>query len=160
MEIQTFLFKKLQLNKSSTKWLPFCLCLNVLTHWGWVTHIWVSKLTIIGSDNSLSPGRRQAIIWTNAKILIQTLWTNLSKILSEIHAFSFKKMRLTMSAKWPKFRLGLSVLMRLSIFINNFDLVWCCIYSSDKGTIYFRLCTLEKYIPYLALLGPKWPYCD
>ena len=25
-------------------------------------HIWVSKLTIIGSDNGLSPGRRQAII--------------------------------------------------------------------------------------------------
>ena len=26
------------------------------------------KLTIIGSDNGLSPGRRQAIIWTNAGI--------------------------------------------------------------------------------------------
>ena len=34
------------------------------THWGWVTHICVSKLTIIGSDNNgLSPGQRQAIIW-------------------------------------------------------------------------------------------------
>ena len=34
-----------------------------LTHfWGWVTHICVSKLTIIASDNGLSPGRRQAII--------------------------------------------------------------------------------------------------
>ena len=29
-------------------------------------HICVSKLTIIGSDNGLSPGRHQAIIWTNA----------------------------------------------------------------------------------------------
>ena len=38
----------------------------VLTHWGRVTHIYVSKLTIIDSDNGLSPGRRQAIIWTNA----------------------------------------------------------------------------------------------
>ena len=28
----------------------------------------VSKLIIISSDNSLSPGRRQAIIWTNAGI--------------------------------------------------------------------------------------------
>ena len=28
------------------------------------------KLTIIGSDNGLSPGRRQAIIWTNAGILL------------------------------------------------------------------------------------------
>ena len=29
-----------------------------LTHWGRVTHICVNKLTIIGSDNGLSPGRR------------------------------------------------------------------------------------------------------
>ena len=50
-----------------------------LTHWGRVTHICVSKLTIIGSDNGLSPGRRQAIIWTNAGImLIGSLGTNLS----------------------------------------------------------------------------------
>ena len=41
-----------------------------LTHWGRVTHICVSKLTIIGSDNGLSPVRRQAIIWTYAGILL------------------------------------------------------------------------------------------
>ena len=35
-----------------------------LTHWGRVTHICVSKLTIIGLDNGLSPDRRQAIIWS------------------------------------------------------------------------------------------------
>ena len=29
-----------------------------------------SKLTSIGSDNGSSPGRRQAIIWTNAGILL------------------------------------------------------------------------------------------
>ena len=34
-----------------------------------MTHICVINLTIIGSDNGLSPGRRQAIIWTNAGIL-------------------------------------------------------------------------------------------
>ena len=33
-----------------------------LTHWTRVTHICVSKITIISSDNGLSPGRRQAII--------------------------------------------------------------------------------------------------
>ena len=83
-----------------------------LIHWGRVTHICVSKLTIIGSDNGLSPGRRQAIIWTNAGILfIRTLGTNLSEILSEIHAFSFKKMHLKMaSAKWRPFCHGLNVL--------------------------------------------------
>ena len=41
-----------------------------LTHWGRATHICVGKLTIIGSDNGLSPGRRQAIIWTIAGILL------------------------------------------------------------------------------------------
>ena len=40
--------------------------LLILAHWGRVTYICVSKLTIIGSDNGLSPGRRQAIIWTSA----------------------------------------------------------------------------------------------
>ena len=41
-----------------------------LTHWGRVTHICVSKKNIIGSDKGLSPGRRQAITWTNAGILL------------------------------------------------------------------------------------------
>ena len=49
--------------------------INYLTHWCWVMHICVSKWTIIGSNNGLSPGRRQAIIWTNAGILtIGPLW--------------------------------------------------------------------------------------
>ena len=82
-----------------------------LTHWGRVTHICVSKLTIIGSDNGLSPGRRQAIIWTNAGILLIGPWgTNFSEILIEIHTFSFNKMHLKMSAKWRPFCPGLNVL--------------------------------------------------
>ena len=80
--------------------------------WGRVTHICVGKLTSIGSDNGLSPGRRQAIIWTNAGILlIGPLGTNFSEILIAIHTFSFKKMHLKMSSwKWRPFCLGLSVL--------------------------------------------------
>ena len=75
------------------------------THWGRVTHICVGKLTTIGSDNGLSPGRRQAIIWTIAGILlIGPLGTNFSKILIGIQTFSFKKMHLKMSsAKWRPF---------------------------------------------------------
>ena len=42
---------------------------HILNHWGRVTHICTDNLTINGSDNGLSPGRRQAIIWTNAGIL-------------------------------------------------------------------------------------------
>ena len=61
-----------------------------LTHWGRVTHICVGKLAIVGSDNDLSPGRRQAIIWTNAGILlIGPLRTNFNEILIVIQTFSF-----------------------------------------------------------------------
>ena len=84
----------------------------VLTHWGWVTHICVGKQTIIGSDNGLSPGWRQAIIWTNAGILlIGPLGTNFSEISIKIQIFSFTKMCLKVSsAKWCPFWLGLNVL--------------------------------------------------
>ena len=72
-----------------------------LTHWGRVTHICVSRLTITGSDNGLAPGRRQAIIWTNAGILlIGPLETNFSEISIEIKIFSLTNLRLkVLSAK-------------------------------------------------------------
>ena len=57
-----------------------------------MTHICVSKLTIIGSNDGLSPGLRHAIIWTNDGIsLIGPLGTIFNDILIEIHRFSFKK---------------------------------------------------------------------
>ena len=95
--------------------IPFNICNmmevshEVLTHWGRVTHICISKLTFIVSDNGLSPGRRQAIIWTNDGILlIGPLGTNFSEILIEIHTFSFKKIYLKMSSGKC---LGLNVLI-------------------------------------------------
>ena len=73
---------------------------DLLTHWGRVTLLYVSKLTIIGSDNGLSPDRRQAIIWTNpGLLLIEPLGTNFSETLMEIRTFSFKKMRMKVSSK-------------------------------------------------------------
>ena len=57
-----------------------------------MTHICDSKLTIIGSDNGLSRGRRQAIAGTNAGILlIGPLGIRFSEILIGIQTFSFKK---------------------------------------------------------------------
>ena len=93
----------------------------VLTHWGRVTHKCVSKLTIIGSDNGLSPDRRQAIIWTNAGILlIGPLGTNFSEILIKILTFSFKKMRLKVSsAKRRPFCPSLNVLTELYVIISQ-----------------------------------------
>ena len=41
---------------------------SYLTHWGRETHICISNLTIIGLDNGVSLGRRQAIISTNVDV--------------------------------------------------------------------------------------------
>ena len=104
-----------------------CFSRLSLTHWGRVTHVCVVKQTIIGSDNGLSPGRRQAIIWTNAGILlIGPLGTNFSEILIGIETFLFKKMHLKMSsAKWRPFCLGLNVLKRLIDWPTLFHMVTC-----------------------------------
>ena len=85
-------------------------------------HIRVSKLTVISSENDLSPDRRQAIIWTNAGILlIGALRTNFSEILIAIDTFPFKKMHFKISPeKWRPFWLGLNVLkipLRLNILL-------------------------------------------
>ena len=71
-------------------------------------HKYVSKLTIIGSDDGLLPGRHQAIIWTNAGIfLIGPLATKFIEFFIEIQTFSFKKMHLNVSsAKWRSFCFG------------------------------------------------------
>ena len=81
-----------------------------------MTHKCVSKLTIIGSDNGLSPGRRQAIIRTNAGILlIGPIETKFSEILIKIHTSSFKKMHLKLSSgKCRPSCLGLNVLRLLT----------------------------------------------
>ena len=96
---------------------------NCLTYWGRLIHICVGKLTTISSDSGLSPGRRQAIIWTNAGILlIGPLGTNFSGILIEIYTFSFKKMHLKMlSGKRRPFFVGFSVLIML-FFLHSWVL--------------------------------------
>ena len=103
-------------------------------HWGWVKNVCLGDLTIIGSDNGLSPGRRQAIIWTNAGILlIGPLGTNFSEILIKIVWFLFKKMHLKMlPVKWQPFFLGLSVF-----------LCWSCDISIELG--WYRGCWCPGY---------------
>ena len=57
------------------------------------------NLTIIGSVNSLSPGPRRTIIWTNTAILlIRTLGTDIGEILGEFYKFPFRKMHLKIHA--------------------------------------------------------------
>ena len=107
-----------------------------LTHWGRVTHICVSNLTIIGSDNGLSPGRRQAITWSNVAILlIGPLGTNFSEILIEIHTFSLKKIHLKMSpGKWRPFCLGLNVFIfenrKTWVLQKHAKVIWFKVYTN------------------------------
>ena len=103
-------FAKLAPNHCLKQWWSSCWhgyasnghneLVTLFTHWGRVTHISVSKLIIISSDDGLSPDRRQGIIWTNArKLLFGPPGTNFSEILIQIHTFSFNKMHL----KWCHF---------------------------------------------------------
>ena len=111
---------------------------ELLTRWGRVTHICVCKLTIFGSDNGLSPGRRQTIIWTNARILlIGPLGTKFSEISIKIQIFLFMKMHLRMSSvNWQTFCHGLNVLNHrdgvTSIYIKKQIYHWLTHWDRDK----------------------------
>ena len=97
-----------------------------------MTHIHVSEPTIIGSDNGLSPDRCQAIIWTNAGLLlIEPLGTNFSEISNKILTFSFTKMRLKVSsAKWRPFCLGINVLRHGGVITpHTKQWVWLLIHA-------------------------------
>ena len=114
LTINKFFGIHLIINLPETLAIWACEIITLLTRWGRVTHICVGKLTIISSDNGLSPERRQVIIWTNAGVLlIWPLGTNFSEILIEIQTFSLKEIRLEMSsAKWRLFGVGLNKLIQ------------------------------------------------
>ena len=58
----------------------------------------------IASDNDLSPVRRQAIIWTNAAILLmRPQGAYFREIVFKIQKFSFKKMQLTWKCRLGNF---------------------------------------------------------
>ena len=117
----------------------FIVAQNLWTHWGWVTHICVGKTTIIGSDNGLSPGRRQAIIWTNDGILfIRPVGTNFSEILFGIQTFSLKKIHWKM----------------LSGKCRPFFLSSMCWDTSTKWSHTRNISSNKKYIWY-AFIAPK-----
>ena len=106
-----------------------------LTHWGRLMHICIGKLTIIGSDNGLSPGKCQTIIWNNAGIsLIGHLGTDFSEILIEIYTFPFKKMYLKMlSRKWRPSCLGLNALTLRCFYASRsslFQIMANCLFGT------------------------------
>ena len=74
----------------------------------------VGKVTIIGFDNDLLPGRRRAIIWNSVGILlIGHVGMDFSELLTGIKTVSFRRMHLKMSsAKWRPFCLGLNHMLQ------------------------------------------------
>ena len=124
-----------------------------LNHWGQVIHICICNLTIIGSDNGLSLGRRQAIIWTNAGMLFEPLGTNFSEIIIKM-----------LSMKWRPFCLGLNELRADEHFLK-----WppCALTMQSSMTQYSlkhndtnRKSAFEitKDIPYITLMDELWVF--
>ena len=132
----------------------------LLTHWGRVTHICVGNLTIIGSDNGLLPGRHQAIIWTNAGILLfGPLGTNFSEIVIKIQTFSFKKMHFKMSfGKWRPSCLGLNVLKNSAQqgFWKNFHTSLEPSYVPDSGMLVNPVDFLQVTVATGTGLATRW----
>ena len=122
-----------------------------------MTHICVRKLTTIVSDNGLSLGRRQAIIWTNVGILLTgRLGINFTEILVAIHTFSLKKMHFKISSeKWRPFCLGLNVLTShyIMLLIHAQPIT---ANSNGIGKVYTRL-SYECLIPTMGFpIRVRW----
>ena len=93
------------------------------------------NLTIIGSDNGLSPGRCQPL----SEPMLKYLGTKFSEISSEIHTFSFKQKRhlKVSSATWWSFCLGLNVWNTICMHTHactctNKTLAWKRNYNMEK----------------------------
>ena len=119
---KTFLLLFVDLEPQASRMWHTDKAFSLSTHFGRMTHICVGNLAIIGPINGLSPGRRQAIIWTNVGILlIEPLRTNFSEISIETHTFSFKEMHLKVSS--GKFCLGLNVLTHWATLNTLFRII-------------------------------------
>ena len=107
-----------------------------------MTHICVSKIISIGSHNGLSPGRRQAIIWTNAGIsLIWPLGTNFSEILIGIHTFTFKKMHLKLCLENGSHFVSASMCQPVAWWCHMDGLVQDCSNSIANALELLQSCT-------------------
>ena len=123
-----------------------------------MTHICVRKLANFGSDNGLSPGRRQAIFSTNAGILlIGLLGTNFNESFIESLILSFNKMCLRVpSAKWrpqcveQTLNLGQGLLLYAhrpfsSVVVELMTCITNCI--PQKGGVYSQIHHVSKMGP-------------
>ena len=131
-----------------TTYVIICSCLIFVNSLGPSDKTRVRNLTIIGSDNGLSPGRRQVIVGTNVGILLNgPLETNFKNILIEILTVSFKKMRLKVSSAKRR-----SFCLRLNVSTKEVPGMWFCTRFVDVG-VYSKLCYIgQRYIESLRFL--------
>ena len=123
-----------------------------------MTHICVGNLTIIGSDNGLSPGRRQAITWTNVGILlIGPLGTNFSEMLIKIHTFSLKEINLKMSSgNWRPFCLGLNVLSDWGANELYRVTYICDTFLLSLNNTHFIIVHVNAIMQYYCIIASSW----
>ena len=127
----------------------------ILTHWREVTHICVVRLTNIASDNGLSLGRSQAIIWTNyGTLLIWPLRTIFHELLTKIPICYLKKTPLKMSlGNLRPFCLCISVLIgafhlwQTIVYVGSLRLLGV---SAPGRNIGFFSSTVGMYVWYLG----------
>ena len=104
-----------------------------LTHWGRVTHICVSKLTIIGSDNGLSPGRRHylnqwwnIVNWTLGNKLRWNFNRNWNIFIQE-NAFENIVWKMASILSWPQCVKTSQTPISISIYLwNGASGLWIC----------------------------------
>ena len=131
---------------------------TILTNWGRVTHICVGNLIIIGSDNGLSPGRCQAIIWTNAgTLLFGPLGTNFSEILIHNDTFSLKKKSFEnvvrkMTAIWSRPQCVNTNIVGIKTYLRG-DVCYVCLFVFDS--VDKRVVQIKKYsgLKFVNMLG-------
>ena len=101
--------------------------------------------------------RRQAIIWTNAGILlIEPLGTNFSENVIKILTFSFTKMLLKVSsAKWRPFGLGLNVLTMTHV-LQDISAVLSC----DSDTVTYEISSSNENNQLMLLHNPFHLICQ
>ena len=94
----------------------------------------------IGSDNGLSLGQHQAIIWTNAGILsIKPQGTYFNEILIDIQIFSFKKMHLKNGGYLVQ-----------GIWVNKWSLTEFRRMASPWSLCYWQVCLLRAIMPHVV----------
>ena len=133
-----------------------------LTHLPLVPHIYASVNWVrIGSDNGLSPVRRQAITWTNADLLSFGPWgTNFSGIRIEIH-FSFMKTHLKMSSFKMAAILSRSQWVNVMRSVQNIGIccqcLWQCIKCQGHRQPQYRFhCYCSTAVHKIAFLMLTW----